>query len=416
MRLSLRPSIALALVSGLLLSCTKVSGPLDGGPWPNPSIEREETPDLGYEKVLICYLEGYNNLSSDISRNIKELCSGDIPLKHDKNVLLIYTHNSVSDRDFNTPTQPVLIKAYKQYEKTVLDTLKKFSSEAPSLTAESMKKILLDIKNEFHSKSYGLLFSSHATGWIPSGYKASNEISWVSEEDGEPLASAQSIGAEYVGTTTRSEYNLDVEEFASSIPMHLDYLIFDCCLMGGIESCYELAGCSDYIVASPAEVLSYGFDYLNMASRLFGEGEPDLVGVCKDYFEKCKSSATVAIYKNSEIGPVADACKNIFSYCADNVFSIKRDDVEDYNYTFDYNYDLRDILLHLGAKEEDLAVLDKALDKYIIHKQGSAYLFDSALDPERFSGISMYLPKASWDKLNSLYKDTAWSKYTGYLQ
>lgn len=416
MRLSLLKSIALALVPGLLFSCTKLSSPITGGPWPDSSMRRVGTPDLGYEKVLICYLEGYNNLSSDIVRNINELCSGEIPFKHDKQALLIYAHNSLTDRDYVNPTEPVLIKAYQLYGAPVLDTIARFSSQAPGLTSSNMRQVLTYIRNNFHSRSYGMLFSSHATGWIPASYPIDSEgSSWLSADGDEPSASAQSIGAEYVGNP-RTEYMLDVADFAAAIPVHLDYLILDCCLMGGIECCYDLAGCSDYIVASPAEVLSYGFDYHNMASRLFSGDEPDLEGLCADYFEKCKRSATVALYKSSEIGAVADACKKIVSYCGDKVFEIDPDDVEDYNYSFSYNYDMRDIFDKMGAKEEDLASLDSALEKFILFKMGSDYLFDSDLDPERFSGVSMYLPSTSWPKLNALYKNTGWSAYTGYLQ
>ena len=54
---------------------------------------------------------------------------------------------------------------------------------------------------------------------------------------------------------------MDVLEMVRAITIHLDYIIFDACLMGGIEVAYELRNVADKIGFSQAEILAHGFPY-----------------------------------------------------------------------------------------------------------------------------------------------------------
>lgn len=57
---------------------------------------------------------------------------------------------------------------------------------------------------------------------------------------------------------THAEMELD--EFAAAIPDGtLDFIIFEACLMAGVEVAYALRGKAEYLLASPAEIISPGF-------------------------------------------------------------------------------------------------------------------------------------------------------------
>ena len=45
-------------------------------------------------------------------------------------------------------------------------------------------------------------------------------------------------------------YEIEIEDFAKAIPMKLDYILFDACLMGNLEIALNIAPYADYLVAS----------------------------------------------------------------------------------------------------------------------------------------------------------------------
>lgn len=373
----------------------------------NKVPDRAVVDGLGFEKVLILYLEGYNNLTVDINGNISEFSQGYIPKKSDKQAVVVYAHNAVGEWDWHTKTEPVIFRMYSHYDEVVRDTLYRFPADEVALRQETMTEALNFIRRKFPSSSYGMLFSSHATGWIPKDYPLNSEGS-----------TPFSIGAEYDNSgSKKKEYNLDIEEFTQAIPMHLDYIVFDCCLMGGVETNYALRKCCDKIVASPTEVLSEGFDYYGLGERLLKEREVDLEGVCEDFYNKCVNrSATVALYDCSYMEELADRCQSIFEAHPNQVLSVKSSDVQSYNHYFDYHYDFRDIIAKMGASEQELSGLDETLSKLVLYKRATPKFFNVTIDPETYSGMSMYLPRNGWDELNGYYEQTEWNLKTGLLR
>jgi hypothetical protein len=60
--------------------------------------------------------------------------------------------------------------------------------------------------------------------------------------------------------------NNEIEKF--------NFILFDACLMGGVEIVSELKEVSEYIVASPAEVPEKGFPYTTTFAALTNYSEP----------------------------------------------------------------------------------------------------------------------------------------------
>ncbi len=383
-------------------------------PFPNSRSDRakREGLDIRYDRVMIYYVEGYNNLSGEIKNNISQLEEGFIPDRNDKEAIVIYTHNAQNNIDFTTPVEPVIYQLYKMYGQTVRDTVKSYSSDEITPRAGMVSDILSTIKAKFPSRSYGLVFSSHASGWIPSGYKCGHG-------DVTPVIAPSSIGAQYDGSTfsTSFYYALDVDDFAEALPMDLDYIIFDCCLMGGVETNYVLRDKVRYIVAAPTEVMSYGFNYTTLADRLLNSPTIDLKGVCDDFYDKLSTSyLTVALYDCSVLDELADVCGKIFTNHPNAALGIDADKVQSYNYSFSYHYDFRDIIAKMGASADELAELDKVLSKHVLYKLATPTFIGTPINEETFSGLSMYLPRSNWPTLNSLYKQTLWNQSTSLLE
>ncbi|MCI1640252.1 MAG: clostripain-related cysteine peptidase [Bacteroidales bacterium] len=406
-------------------------------------------------KVLILYSAGYNSLSSYLAEDIEDLETGYLPgdARYD-DVILIFSKKTVSYGNYTTQTSPYLIRLYKDESgKAVMDTVLTMDSGTIASSTVTMKKVLTYIKENFPARSYGMIFSSHATGWLPPGYY-SNSSYYESEsyspyatfstikESGEipvpyimpqtdPLAPAvksRSIETKSIGQDLLYKnggyltYEINLKDIAAAIPMHFDYILFDACLMGGIETAYELKDVCSEIGFSQTEVLAEGFDYSNITSYLLKEETPDPESVCRDYFEyyNAKSdqyrSATVSLVNCSGLDSLADVCKRIFEDNRAAIAALDPSEVQGY-FRFDKHwfYDLKDIASKAGASQKELDDLQNALDYCILYKNATPSFIDS-FDITSYSGLSMYLPCNGSSVLDNYYKLLAWNKTVNLVE
>lgn len=372
--------------------------------------KRVEYGNPRYRQVMIYYGEAYNNLAADISKNLEELENGYVPSKNDHEAILCYVHKSRNRSDWATLVEPVLFRMYRHEGRIVRDTLIRYPSDVITVNPDMVRKVFSDIRQKFPSQSYGMVFSSHSSGWVPADYKIGSE-----DDTWSYSVSQHSIGAQY--DSKRQEHTMDVKDFANAIPFKLNYIIFDCCLMGGIETTYMLKDKANFVIASPTEVLSEGFNYKTLVSRLLEEDKPDLAGVCEDYYKKQLGGygATVGLYDCSKIEAVANLCADIFSTGGD-VLKVDPNTVQDYNYSFEFHYDFRDIIAKMGTSNAYLEKLDEILDEFVVCKYATKNFISTPISPDTFSGISMYLPKTHLPVLNSRYKETDWNLRTGLLK
>ena len=403
-------SIVLALVS-----CVKDIEPFDDS-GPSKRAQRDGTPGLHFDKMMILYSEGYNNLQGSLNKNIDELCEGYIPPKWGKEAIVVFSHASLTSSNWQTDTEPVVFRIYEQYGEVVRDTVFRYPAESISVEKEFMKKVLGDIKDRFPSDSYGMVYTSHGTGWIPKDYKKTSETFSL-----KPTG----VGAEFDGTYPSYTYiQLDIDEFRGAIPYHMDYIVMDACLMGGVEVVYEWRDICDYLAASPGEVLTVGFDYYKIAERLLKGEKPDLVGICRDYYEmnaidrdnngRQDGDATIALYDCSKIVALAEACAPIFETHRSAIPTLKPSKVQSFNYTYQYHFDFRDILVKLGASDEELAPVDAALEDLVLYKNATDVFLNNIITT--FSGLSMFLPTSGGAILNERYKSTSWNQATGFVK
>ena len=414
-----------------------------------------------FDRVMILYSAGCNSLNSSLQENIKELKTGYIPGKKDKRALVIISHSAAGYLKYEPETSSYVIRLYQDKKKgLVADTLKTIEAGKFLTQPAVMKEVLGYVKDQFKSEHYGMVFSSHATGWIPEGYY-NNPVSKASEgtgvtwqarrrhfslpegavpyyepepEDGPVMV--KSIGEEdtkYEGNVI--SYELSVSDFASSIPMHMDYIIFDACLMGCIEVAYELRSVCDKVAFSPAEILQFGFNYESLASHLL-EGEPDLYSACKDYFEKYETqadrflrSATITLVDCTKLDKLTSLCKDLVSAYRTGLAGINPSQVQRFFRSYHHwYYDLEDIFVKAGISDTEKTNLKNALDACILYKAAtpSFLVYQSEFDRRQisgsgffidtYSGFSMYLPCNGNDYLDEFYKSLAWNKAIGLVQ
>ena len=387
--------IALLVTAGMFFSCDKI-----------PS--EPETRD----KVLLYYAAGFNNLSSSLEEDIDQLCSGYIPEKTGNNVLLVF--QNLVESGYSTAAIPTLFRVYKNDAgTTVKETVLTLTPGTLAASVNTLRQVLTYVSTTWKSDSYGLIFSSHATGWLPAEHKEEPDY------QGEDI-SPSSIGSEYSPETgTSLSYEMDLDDFADAIPMHLDYILFDACFMGGVEVAYELKDVCDMIAFSQAEVIADGFDYTTMASCLL-QSSSGLYDVCKNYYEHYMNlsgeyrSATVSLVDCSRMEDLASVCKEIYGSHRIELDGIDPSYVQCFGRIPEhrYFYDLKDIMnqLDLSAAEQD--AFDAAMNGCIIYAATTGQMINLAID--EFCGLSSYCPNKN--KYDDFYKTLAWNQATGMIQ
>lgn len=399
----------------------------------------EEEKQVPPENVMIFVSDGFNNLNSWLRQDIADLKKGYIPQKNDRNILLLLAHHT--EGSYSIKTSPHLIRLYMDNETVVCDTIKSLNKGDRLTTKETFREFMEYIRETFPVDNYGLTLSSHATGWLPSGYYANPQSFEPSYKGGmgvmarpsslfrhtyperDPsLPMTKSIMSEKIGDNLAEE--MEIEDFADAIPMHLKYILFDACLMGCVEVAYALRNSADLIGFSQTEVMSDGFDYENLTSRLLCD-EPNPQSVCEDFITMYESfsgsyrSASISLVKTEKIGELAGICREYFEKYREQIVAMDKNAPQCFGGTKMYFYDLQDILSKAGITEEETAALEEALGKCIVYKGTTGQYYsvtdDSTHKILSFCGLSMYLPSAGTAFLDSFYKSLDWNKDTNLI-
>lgn len=418
---------AVLLTVAVLSSCGKIRG------------SRED----GYGKVMILYAAGYNSLSSYMREDLEDLRSGYVPSSKSNDALILISKLPESNGNYLTKTSPCIIrlssKGSGKKAAVVMDTLKVLDPGTVLADAGTTRRCLEYVRDEFPAKSYGLVVSSHATGWLPNGYFDNSSAYehgtlsgrmdrsavpaglpvYVEREHDPSLPMTKSITQE-VETIEGRKYSreMGIEEFASAIPMHLDYLLFDACLMGGIEVAYAFRKVADVIGFSQTEVLADGYDYTRISSHLLGQANPDPKTVCTDFFELYDKkegsmrSATISLVDCTKVEDLARTCAGIFERYRDGIGKVQQSRVQAYFYNpaHHWHYDLLDIVAKAGASDQELEELERAIDASLLYKAATPSFLGLPINV--FSGYSMYLPSAGSSFLDNFYMTLSWNEAT----
>ena len=392
--------------------------------------ERESrTPSQVNGRVMVMVSAGYNSLRSYLTEDLEELAGGYLPSPGTyagNDILVVFSRL--------TEDPPALFRLYRGTDgETRRDTLMVWPQGSRMADPAVFREALELVKERFPSKSYGMVFSSHASGWLPAGYytdPAAYEASHASyapvRRDWRPVQrefpaidpypAVKSLGQDKDGAV-----EMELKDFARAIPMHLDYILLDACLSGCVEVAYELKDKADLIGFSQTEVLANGFDYTTLTQYLLGT-QTDPVGVCKAYFDFYdhqtgqNRSATISVVDLRRIDRLAQVCRQLFGKYQERIQTLPSAYIQGYfRYDRHYFYDLKDILLHVGIEPEEEAELDAALADCIVYKAATEHFL--SIDIHTFSGLSMYMPSRGTPFLDRFYKENmAWNAATGLVE
>lgn len=424
-------NIRAALASLLMLSavaCDKTFDDMPGNKGTTPV--RDVTPEKA--QVMILYSAGFNSLCAALEDDVNDMKSGYLPLVGSMSkAVLVYSRRLSETGRYMDRTPSYLIRLSSDgWGKVISDTLKTWPETDEAVSASTMTDVLETVKGLYPHASYGMVFSSHGSGWLPSGYYSTGKITagtaglqavpYIDPNSDGSMPRVKSIGIDNI--TIRNTYEMEIETFAQALPMKFDYIIIDACLMGGIEVAYALKDKCDKLVFSQAEVLEDGLcDYTTLTQRVLRPVVPDLYNLCEDSYRHYKNqddpiyrSLTISMIDCTRLDGLAESCKSLFSKYRNQISLVNAANVQGYfRSRKHWFYDLTDILRQSGVPEEDMTDYNKAMSDCVLYNAATDTFIN--FDIRTHCGLSMYLPADGNSELDEFYKTLSWNKASGLV-
>lgn len=267
-----------------------------------------------------------------------------------------------------------------------------------SLDTLRMAQVFDDMRAEAPAQGYGLVLWSHADGWKTSSRSLSSP-------------QRRSFGDDR-GTS------INIPALARVLqPQHFRYLYFDCCLMGNIETIYELRDAAPLIVASPTELGIDGMPY-HQNLRLLLRSTPDLVSAARNTFnyylnapDPADRTCQIALYRTAALPRLAEISRQLYSRL--NTLPALSTPLQPLTRTYPrlWSYDMDDImnLIALSTSSPDLlAQWREALAELIPYSATTTYAIGLSTPINRYCGIGAYLPTSPTALAWGGYMQTAW--------
>ena len=420
-----------ALASLLMLSavaCDKTFDDMPGNKGTAPV--RNVTPEKA--QVLVLYSAGFNSLCAALEDDVNDMKSGYLPLVGSMSkAVLVYSRRLSETGRYTDRTPSYLIRlSVDGWGKVISDTLKTWPETDEAVSASTMTDVLETVKGLYPHASYGMVFSSHGSGWLPSGYYSTGKITagtaglqavpYIDPNSDGSMPRVKSIGIDNI--TSRNTYEMEIETFAQALPMKFDYIIIDACLMGCVEVAYALKDKCDKLVFSQAEVLEDGLcDYTTLTQRVLKPVVSDLYNLCEDSYQHYKNqndpvyrSLTISMIDCTRLDGLAASCKSLFSKYRNQISLVNAANVQGYfRSRKHWFYDLTDILRQSGVPEEDMAGYNKAMSDCVLYNAATDTFIN--FDIRTHCGLSMYLPADGNSELDEFYKTLSWNKASGLV-
>ena len=368
------------------------------------------TQSTGSNQNIVCYLEVYSK------RNIlfyigagESIIDGDAPEKINNirsgwqpgmGEMLIYIDRISSGASLLRIGDELNNNGFYK-----LDTIQLYGDEN-SADPNTLKRVINKMNADYPADSYGMIFFSHGSGWLPEG----------------TLTAPRSLVIDK-GSTTNKE--MEYADFAAAIPDgQFDFIIFEACLLADAMLMYDLRKKADYVLASSAEIVQPGFANIYkkeimklydtkslVSSILTGFGQSYYDNVVQTYPENdSQCSAIMSLMKMDEMEKLAQATKNALKGKDVHESNVgKIDSIQSfYNNNFGF-FDLSHTIENLTPSAE-YKVFNEQMNKTVVWKISTKRFFPGKVNIKRHSGLTTYIKQSVYPYLNSKFEESSWYK------
>lgn len=359
------------------------------------SDDGEDLPPTPIPYTTLIYMAADNTMDDDVDYSINQLKAG---AKRSAGTVVVYL-----DRMNEAPR---LFKITQTGEEVSL----KSYEEENSANVETLVRVIEETKELVPAERFGLVLWSHSMGWVPNGYTRSSTRTIQQNKEEQPFPRTRYIGLDFHPGNATSDISIEIDALAAGLPDHVaEYIWFDVCLMGSVEALYELRNKSDYLIASPTEVLAEadynasGIPYAKILPYMFG-GVEELKQACNAYYHHYYNdmkydvlrSATITLVDAGQLDALYEVVHEKLSGRLSEVGGMDVSGLQVYH-TSDVPqvfFDLKDMLNKL--QDADDALLETQLKKTIVYTAATPSFKDVIIDRNKYCGLSVYIPLKDW--------------------
>ena len=414
------------------------------------SPDGPDVPVTPVGQTVFMFFPWSNNLLSDFRRTVEDMQT--VVTQRSMKGERIMVFMATSERE------AVLFELKKQNGRCLTDTLRRYS-DRPFTSRQWLTSLFSEVITLAPASRYGMVVGCHGLAWVPvqgqrNARKRLGSQERIDEEDnlykeerldkeGDDLmhfevqgpVTTRFIGGTYPETQIETT---DLADAMADAGFHTEYILFDACYMSSVEVAYELKDVTHYLIASPTEVLSYGFPYITMGKHLLGT--PNYKGIVDSFISFYSSYnlpyGTVAVTDCTQLDALAAIAQQINAAAAEQINAA---DAEPINaaaegklntarsgknvpngvqimdgYSPTLFYDLGHLMSLKDAGTVLTAAFAEQLDKTVPYKGHTGQYFtalkDAPVDIKHYSGLNT--SQGSLNHMADRLSETAWYKAT----
>ena len=403
------------------------------------SPDGPDVPVTPVGQTVFMFFPWSNSLLSDFRRTVEDMQTvvAERSMKDERIMVFMAT----SERE------AVLFELKKQNGRCLTDTLRHYS-DRPFTSRQWLTSLFSEVMTLAPASRYGMVVGCHGLAWVPvqgqrNARKRLGSQERIDEEDnlykeerldkeglykeeridkeGEPNdlmhfevqgpVTTRFIGGTYPETQIETT---DLADAMADAGFHTEYILFDACYMSSVEVAYELKDVTHYLIASPTEVLSYGFPYITMGKHLLGT--PNYKGIADSFISFYSSYnlpyGTVAVTDCTQLDALAAIAQQINAAAAEQLVPNGVQIMDGYSPTL--FYDLGHLMSLKDAGTVLTAAFAEQLDKTVPYKGHTDQYFtalkDAPVDIKHYSGLNT--SQGSLNHMADRLSETAWHKAT----
>ena len=392
------------------------------------SPDGPDVPVTPVGQTVFMFFPWSNSLLSDFRRTVEDMQTvvAQRPMKDERIMVFMAT----SERE------AVLFELKKQNGRCLTDTLRRYS-DRPFTSRQWLTSLFSEVMTLAPASRYGMVVGCHGLAWVPiqgqrNARKRLGSQERIDEEDnlykeeridkeGEPNdlmhfevqgpVTTRFIGGTYPETQIETT---DLADAMADASFHTEYILFDACYMSSVEVAYELKDVTHYLIASPTEVLSYGFPYITMGKHLLGT--PNYKGIADSFISFYSSYnlpyGTVAVTDCTQLDALAAIAQQINAADAEQLVPNGVQIMDGYSPTL--FYDLGHLMSLKDAGTVLTAAFAEQLEKTVPYKGHTGQYFttlkDAPVDIKHYSGLNT--SQGSLNHMADRLSETAWYKAT----
>lgn len=414
------------------------------------SPDGPDAPVTPVGQTVFMFFPWSNNLLSDFRRTVEDMQTvvAQRSMKDERIMVFMAT----SERE------AVLFELKKQNGRCLTDTLRRYS-DRPFTSRQWLTSLFSEVMTLAPASRYGMVVGCHGLAWVPvqgqrNARKRLGSQERIDEEDnlykeekidkeGDDLmhfevqgpVTTRFIGGTYPETQIETT---DLADAMADAGLHTEYILFDACYMSSVEVAYELKDVTHYLIASPTEVLSYGFPYITMGKHLLGT--PNYNGIVDNFISFYSSYnlpyGTVAVTDCTQLDALAAIAQQINAAATEQInvaaaeptnaasegkLNTARSGKNVPNgvqimdgYSPTLFYDLGHLMSLKDAGTVLTAAFAEQLDKAVPYKGHTGQYFtalkDAPVDIKHYSGLNT--SQGSLNHMADRLSETAWYKAT----